>query len=36
MSYYVEYDYLIVNDDFDIALIDLKIIIRVERLRMSR
>ena len=36
MSHYAEYDYLIVNDDFDTALSDLKIIIRAERLRMSR
>ena len=36
MSHYAEYDYLIVNDDFDTALIDLKTIIRAERLRMSR
>ncbi|MRT58157.1 guanylate kinase [Enterobacteriaceae bacterium RIT693] len=36
MSHYAEYDYLIVNDDFDTALSDLKIIIRAERLRMGR
>ncbi|VDZ68600.1 guanylate kinase (plasmid) [Klebsiella aerogenes] len=36
MSHYAEYDYLIVNDDFDTALGDLKNIIRAERLRMSR
>ncbi|BDH43985.1 guanylate kinase [Salmonella enterica subsp. enterica serovar Choleraesuis] len=36
MSHYAEYDYLIVNDDFDTALGDLKTIIRGERLRMSR
>ena len=36
MSHYAEYDYLIVNDDFDTALSDLKNIIRAERLRMSR
>ncbi len=36
MSHYAEYDYLIVNDDFDTALNDLKIIIRAERLRMGR
>ncbi|EEU6052338.1 guanylate kinase [Salmonella enterica] len=35
MSHYAEYDYLIVNDDFDTALSDLKTIIRAERLRMS-
>ncbi|STJ52363.1 guanylate kinase [Escherichia coli] len=27
MSHYAEYDYLIVNDDFDTALTDLKTII---------
>ncbi|ACS87701.1 MULTISPECIES: guanylate kinase [Musicola] len=36
MSHYAEYDYLIVNDDFDLALHDLKTIIRAERLRLSR
>ena len=36
MSHYAEYDYLIVNDDFDLALSDLKNIIRAERLRMGR
>ena len=36
MSHYAEYDYLIVNDDFDLALSDLKAIIRAERLRMGR
>lgn len=36
MVHYAEYDYLIVNDDFDTALSDLKIIIRAERLRMGR
>ncbi|AKL14492.1 MULTISPECIES: guanylate kinase [Enterobacteriaceae] len=36
MSHYAEYDYLIVNDDFDTALGDLKTIIRAERLRMGR
>ncbi|WP_241574078.1 guanylate kinase [Rosenbergiella nectarea] len=36
MSHYAEYDYLIVNDDFDLALSDLKTIIRAERLRMHR
>ena len=35
MSHYAEYDYLIVNDDFDTALSDLKNIIRAERLRMA-
>ena len=36
MSHYAEYDYLIVNDDFDLALSDLKTIIRAERLRIRR
>lgn len=36
MKHYDEYDYLIVNDDFDLALSDLKNIIRAERLRMGR
>ncbi|MFZ4834640.1 guanylate kinase [Rouxiella sp. Mn2063] len=36
MTHFAEYDYLIVNDDFDLALSDLKTIIRAERLHMSR
>jgi guanylate kinase len=36
MSHFAEYDYLIVNDDFDLAVSDLKTIIRAERLRLSR
>lgn len=36
MSHYNEYDYLIINDDFDIALQDLKTIIRAERLHLDR
>lgn len=32
MSHYIEADYLIVNDDFDTALTDLKSILRAERL----
>lgn len=36
MTHFAEYDYLIVNDDFDLALSDLKTIIRAERLRLSR
>ncbi|NIG62228.1 MAG: guanylate kinase [Serratia symbiotica] len=35
MMHYAEYDYLIVNDDFNLALSDLKTIIRAERLRSS-
>ncbi len=33
MSHYREYDYLVVNDDFEHALADLKAIIRARRLR---
>lgn len=36
MIHYAEYDYLIVNDNFDLALSDLKTIIRSARLRLSR
>ncbi|MGL4486084.1 MAG: guanylate kinase [Yersinia sp. (in: enterobacteria)] len=36
MAHYAEYDYLIVNDDFNLALSDLKTIIRAERLRLGR
>ncbi|VAX77177.1 Guanylate kinase [Serratia symbiotica] len=36
IMHYAEYDYLIVNDDFDLALSDLKTIIRAERLRLNR
>lgn len=36
MTHYVEYDYLIVNDYFDLALSDLKTIIRAERLLLRR
>lgn len=36
MSHYSEYDYLIVNDNFDVALNDLKTIIRAERLHLDR
>lgn len=35
MSKYAEYDYLVCNDKFDDALIDLKAIIRAQRLRMA-
>ncbi|MEZ5558509.1 MAG: guanylate kinase [Pseudomonadales bacterium] len=34
MSNYAEYDYLVVNDDFDTALCDIESIIRAERLRL--
>ena len=33
MSHYNEYDYLVVNDDFDTALADLEAIVRAERLK---
>lgn len=36
MTHLAEYDYLIVNDDFNTALLDLKTIIRAEWLRLER
>ena len=36
MSHYHEYDYVIVNDDFDSALVDLKAVIRAERLKQDK
>ncbi|MGF1740857.1 guanylate kinase [Vibrio profundum] len=36
ISHYSEYDYVIVNDDFDTALIDFKAIIRAERLKQDK
>ncbi|CEN32088.1 Guanylate kinase [Candidatus Westeberhardia cardiocondylae] len=36
MNHYMEYDYLIFNDCFDVALRDLRIIIESERLRVDR
>jgi len=36
ISYYSEFDYLIVNDDFQVALKDLERIICAERLRVER
>ncbi|MEE4301489.1 MAG: guanylate kinase [Pseudomonadales bacterium] len=36
MSHHVEFDYLIVNDDFDIATDDLLAVFRAERSRLSR
>ena len=36
MSHYVEYDYLIINDDFAVALEDLKAIFRANRLQHNR
>ena len=35
-SHYPEYDYLVMNDDFEQALSGLESIVRAERLRMSR
>jgi guanylate kinase len=35
-SHYSEYDYLIINDDFDVALMDFKAIIRAERLKRDK
>ncbi len=36
MSHFDEYDYVIVNDDFDSALVDLKAVIRAERLKQDK
>ena len=36
MSHYAEYDYLVVNDDFDIALAELKSIILANRLTIGQ
>jgi guanylate kinase len=36
ISHYAEYDYLIVNDDFDRALADLAAILRADRLTLGR
>ncbi|WP_237485579.1 guanylate kinase [Vibrio hippocampi] len=36
MSHYGEYDYVIVNDDFDGALVDFKAILRAERLKQDK
>ncbi|WP_338884070.1 guanylate kinase [Xenorhabdus sp. TH1] len=36
MEHYNEYDYVIINDDFNTALADLQSIIRTERLRLDR
>ena len=36
MSHYVESDYLVVNDDFDIALTALQAIVSCHRLRTPR
>ena len=36
MSHYDEYDYLIINDDFDQALNDIKVILKAEKLKVAR
>ncbi|PHM36254.1 guanylate kinase [Xenorhabdus innexi] len=36
MEHYGEYDYVIINDDFNTALADLQSVIRSERLRLER
>lgn len=36
MSHYDEYDYVIVNDDFDAALMDFRAILRAERLKKDK
>ncbi|MGF1699853.1 guanylate kinase [Photobacterium makurazakiensis] len=36
ISHFNEYDYVIVNDDFDAALMDFKAIIRAERLKQDK
>ena len=35
MSHYDEFDYLIVNDDFDDALEELRSVVRCQRLRLA-
>ncbi len=36
ISHYQEYDYVIINDDFDSALMDFKAILRAERLKQDK
>jgi guanylate kinase len=36
MSHYSEYDYVVINDNFDTALHDLSAIFTSERLRLNR
>ena len=36
MSHYVEFDYLIINDDFEVALQELRSIVIARRLRLDR
>ncbi|WP_069211983.1 guanylate kinase [Vibrio anguillarum] len=36
ISHYTEYDYVIINDDFDVALMDFRAILRAERLKQDK
>jgi guanylate kinase len=36
LAHYPEYDYLVINDDFAVALADLQAVVRAERLRQVR
>jgi len=36
MEHYAEYDYILVNDDFDVALAELKAVVTAQRLHESR
>ena len=36
MAHYDEYDYLVFNDDFEVALADLQALFRADRLRLAR
>jgi guanylate kinase len=36
MSHYAEFDYLVINDIFDAALVELDYIVQSHRLRMHR
>jgi len=36
ISHYNEYDYIVINDDFDVALTDLENIIKAQRLTLSK
>ena len=36
LSHFPEYDYLVINDDFDTALAELRAILTAERLREPR
>ncbi len=36
MSHYAEFNYLVVNDDFSVALADLEAIVRAERMTLAR